>query len=381
MFRVKRKAKYWFIRVAKKIIDLLPVDNNKIIYDNFGGNGFGGNPRYINEYLQSHSKYKSVWLTRGDQEFPDYVKVVRINSLQAYYEASTAKMRITNIRNSKFPKKKKSQLHLQTWHSSYGFKMCEKAIEDRLHPNYVNAAKYDGAITDAIVVDSELQKSGFQKNFWLNENVEFLCFGLPRTDLLINYSNSNDVRKLIFERFNIPEQNILVLYAPTFRDDRSIVGYIDDFDRIKWALHSKFGKQVTIGIRFHPNAKKEFSDLDYKNIVNFTNEGNMQELEIASDILITDYSSVMFDFAILKKPVFVCATDFEIYSKTRIKVKEYMEMPFPLSFSLNDLIDDIDHFDLQAYNDKIQCYLKEHPFYSDGRSAERIGNWIIEKMG
>ena len=378
--KIKGKAKSVCVKNAIRIIDLLPVDNRKIIYDNFNGSGFGGNPKYINEYLITKNNYKSVWLSNGEHDFPPYVKTVQIDSLKAYYEASTAKVRVTNIRNTRFPKKKASQIHVQTWHSSYGFKKCEKAIEDQLKPKYVKAAKYDGMITDAIVVDSELQKKGFENNFWLNNEVDFLCYGLPRTDELINCKNKDEVREKLFSRFGIQKDNVLILYAPTFRDDKSINGYIDNFDAIIQALQSKFDGKVIVGVRFHPNAKKEYTKLNYQNVINLTDEGDMQELEIAADILITDYSSVMFDFAILQKPVFVCALDFESYSKSRIKVDEYKDMPFPLSYSMDGLITDINNFDNSDYLVKIKKYLNDHPFYSDGHSAEKVGEWIIRKM-
>ena len=374
------EVKALLVKISIKIIDKLPVNNRKIVYDNFNGSGFGGNPKYINEYLQTKNKYKSVWLTKGDHEFPTYVKTVRINSLRAYYEASTAKVRITNIRNSKFPKKKKSQIHIQTWHSSYGFKKCEKAIENQLNPNYVKAAKYDGLITDAIIADSELQKKGFQKNFWLNDEVEYLCYGLPRTDELISCQNKQEVKDGLFAKYGIPKDNLLVLYAPTFRDDKSTNGYLKDFSFVQKALQDTLEQNVTIGVRFHPNAKEEFHKLNYQKVINLTDEGNMQEIEIAADILITDYSSVMFDFAILNKPVFVCATDFDSYSKIRIKVDEYTAMPFPLTYSEEDLIMSIKNFDKQSYQYKVGEFLKKHPFFSDGHSAEKVGNWIINKI-
>lgn len=378
--RITNRFRQLFIKIAMKTIDLFPVNNRKIIYDNFNGSGYGGNPKYINDYLQTKKRFISIWLTKADYEFPSFVKPVKIGSLRAYYEASTARVRVTNIRNTEFPKKKKSQLHIQTWHASYSYKLIEKDIEYKLSPKYVEKAKYDGAITDAILVDSELQQRKFERCFWLNDHVEYLRFGLPRTDYLINCNNKKEVKQALFTKFELPLDSLLVLYAPTFRDDHTLTGYINDFEMVRHAIDNKFGKTVSIGVRFHPNAKKEFSRLNYQDVINFTDYSNMQELEIASDILITDYSSVMFDFAILHKPVFVCATDYEEYSKSRIRTEDYQNMPFPLAYSQQSLLYNIQTFDILKYNKTIEAFLEDNPIYSDGQSSMKIGEWVIQHI-
>ena len=147
----KVKQTKFYDLAARLIIEglfLLPIDRRKVIFDNFDGGGYGGNPKYIAEELCKDKQLKLIWITNKENGFPSYIKPVKKKSLQAYYHSATAKMRVTNIRYSSFTKKRKGQYQLQTWHASDGFKLVEKDIVEQLSPYYKKKAIYDGSITD-----------------------------------------------------------------------------------------------------------------------------------------------------------------------------------------------------------------------------------------
>ena len=103
----------------------MPIDNNKIVVDNFLGKGFGDNPKYIIESLHlTNPNVKIVWLLKDmTQIMPPYIKKVKYASLNALYEYETARIWIDNVRNSVHPfTKKKNQYYLQTWHGTLPFK-------------------------------------------------------------------------------------------------------------------------------------------------------------------------------------------------------------------------------------------------------------------
>ncbi|EJG46211.1 wciY domain protein [Streptococcus pneumoniae 2070335] len=112
----------------------MPIQSNKIIFDNFGGRGFGDNPKYILEELVSREKNLDlVWVTKDREiSIPEGVRVVKYGSYRSFYEWLTARVWVDNIRNSDRPWKRKGQIYLQTWHGSDGVKLIEKSVAGNL---------------------------------------------------------------------------------------------------------------------------------------------------------------------------------------------------------------------------------------------------------
>ncbi|MCJ0604621.1 CDP-glycerol glycerophosphotransferase family protein, partial [Enterococcus cecorum] len=112
---------------------------------------------YIAEEIHKINKnIQLVWLVDNIEsfEFPDYIKVVKVDSILGLYMRATARVWVDNIRHRHPVKKKESQLYLQTWHGSMGVKKIEKDAESKLPKEYIKQAKYDGQIIDAIIADN-----------------------------------------------------------------------------------------------------------------------------------------------------------------------------------------------------------------------------------
>ena len=132
-----------------QFLAIFPVREKKIVFDNFGGRGYGCDPKYIaEELLKRNESLDLVWLTKDIKcELPEGIRPVRYGSIRAMYELATAKVWIDNIKNAIRLPKKRNQYYIQTWHSSLGLKRNEQDAEF-LKKTYVRRAKRDAAVTD-----------------------------------------------------------------------------------------------------------------------------------------------------------------------------------------------------------------------------------------
>lgn len=351
---------------------------NKIIFNNFHGKGFGDNPRYIAEELAKLGNFDMVWIVNDDTvELPPYIRKVKKNTFKSFYEFSTAKIWIDNVRNTIRPIKKKEQVYLQTWHGSFSLKKIEREAIDKLDRGYVNFAKHDGKICNYILADSSISEEFYKKFFWLSPNTEILRYGFPRNDIFFQTIRHKDITKSIKKLFNINEDSKVILYAPTFRDDLSIEGYILDFERVITSFKQKISSDCVLLVKLHPNVTEMSRFITYNNyIVDATNYPSIQELTIASDFLITDYSSAYYDFFMLNKPIFLCALDREKYEIQRGLVKEYDDLPFPYANSIEQLIDNINSFDINEYRKKVALYKNKYPIYDTGNASIQVAKFL-----
>lgn len=383
---MKKKIKFIRTKVKKLLIIILstlPVKKNKIVFQNFLGKGYGCNPKYIAEaIINNNEEYDLVWLCNDlESEIPSSIRRVRYGSLRSYYELATAKIWIDNVRNGLRVRKKQGQYYLQTWHGPFGFKCVEKDAEKLLSSEYVKSAKKDGKIINAILTNSSLQEEQYKRAFWLSEETEILRFGLPRNDFLVNNANNRQLKLDLRQKYGFSNNNYIILYAPTFRDDGSVKGYKLNFIKILEAFQQKFNKRCNLIIRLHPNVQQQKDLIDYgENIFDGSLYPDMQELAIISDCIISDYSTTLFDFSILNKPAFICALDLEEYAQKRGLLKEFYEFPFPHSYTNEDLINQIMDFDDNEYQRKITDYFSKNPVYDKGIAAHYVVEWIREKV-
>ena len=316
-------------------------------------------------------------------KLPVGIRKVKYNSPRALKELLTAKVWIDNVKNSYKPDKRKDQFYLQTWHAGLGLKASEKQIENVLSPKYVTAAKRDAAMTNLMLSDSDWTTDIYETWFWYSGPISKT--GFPRNDVLIK--QPADISKTVRSSFGLNEDTKLVLYAPTFRDINSSLDiYKFDFVKIIGALESKFGSDYVVLIKLHPNVANLLNE---SNLYNFNSRlknasfyPDMQELIVACDCLITDYSSCMFDAMIAKKKVFLLAKDLdEFEAKDRnllFDIKK--DLPFSFSNDENELIKNINSFDDKKYKSDIADFSKEVGLYEDGHASERVAKIILKEM-
>lgn len=359
---------------------ILPIKGNKIVFDNFVGKGFGDSPKYIAlELLSRKRKLDIVWLCSKGNEFNrSGIRCVKWPSLKGIYELATARIWIDNVRKSHFYIKKKNQFYMQTWHGTYGGKKVEKDAINVLSDEYVKLAIRDSRHYDIFLTNSFESSTLIRKSFWYEGQI--VETGLPRNDIL--FKSTKEVREKMLDKLNLRKSNMLVLYAPTFRDDMKLEVYNLEYEKCLISLKAKFGKEPIILIRLHPNLKKyaHLFDLGIENVINVTEYDDMQELLAASDILITDYSSIYLDFIMMRKPVFLYVPDYQKYKNQRDFYISYDDIFISKSEDSNALIKSIYEFDCDSYLKKNAAFLRRHPIIEDGNSSYRAVNLIISEI-
>lgn len=309
------------------ICHYLPLNPKKIVFSNFLGRGWGDNPKYIaEEILRREYDYDLVWLVSGPAvEIPDKVRKVTIYSRRSRYELSTARIIISNVKTGLPYTKKKGQYYLQTWHGDFPLKYIEQEAESNLGPFYVNNSKADSAITDIILSGNHFFSDIVRRSFWYTG--EILEKGLPRNDIF--FKDNHHIANAIRIKYGISHDTPIALFAPTFRSGDSIPPSLD-WDHVRSVLQAKSGKDWTVFIRLHTlDHAKPLSFINSDKVIDVSDYPDTQELEVCADLLITDYSSMMYDFALQQKPVILYIPDIDDYMLDRGLRPLFFRLPFP----------------------------------------------------
>ena len=370
-------------RYTQLYVRFSPVKKNKLVFDNFFGKAYGDTPKYIAEEIHRQGlDWDLVWLVKDDTvEVPHYLRRVHVWSRRAQRELSTARVVVNNVRNSLRVPKKKGQIFLQAWHGGLGFKRIEGEAEEKLSPDYVRSAKRDGRECDAILSACALQTEQFKKWFWLSENTEILEVGQPQCDGLLR-ADPRPAGQKVRSALGIPEGTAIILYAPTFRDDGSADAYALEYEAVAGAFEKKLGQPCVMVVRLHPNARRLCDSIAYNDRVrNGSFYPDIQELYLASAAVISDYSNVSFQFALLNKPAFLCALDYEEYVALRGLSDLFDRCPFPKSRTNGELIQSIEAFTPEGYSAALNKFKAEvwKPF-DDGHAAEKTVAWLKRKL-
>lgn len=375
-----RYIKRSVVKTAWRVLFVLPVKKDRIFVSNFYGNGYSDNPKYIvQELLNCGKKLDIIWCvktTKNNYNLPIQIKQCKYNSFSFLYYMSTSSVWIDNCRKYYFYKKKKNQLYLQTWHG-FALKKLEKDVLHTLSNGYESVAMKDAQNTDIMISDSSHMTSIYRSSFWYHGRIEQI--GYPRYDAFKN--RSLEMQRKIINFFNIDEQNSIVLYAPTFRQDESLASYDIDWDKLLDALQERFCNDFVLLIRLHPNISKKAIQLSYNSrVINASQYEDVEELLVLSDVLITDYSSVMFDYMITKRPCFLYASDLDMYTKERDFYINISDLPFPLSTTKGSLINSILSFDGCEYRAKVDSFLNKYNVICDNNSSQICSKIVLDHV-
>ncbi len=356
---------------------LLPVKENKVVFCSFGGKGFGDNPKAIAlALLETAPELDLVWLTRDpDICLPKGIRPCRFGTPQAVYELSTAKVWVDNSRSgAKY--KKKNQKYLQTWHG-YALKTIEAGAKN-LPAHYVEQGKKDSKMIDLLLSNSRFMTDIFRRDFWYDGEIGE--YGSPRNDVFFQPVTCQET---VRAAYSLPAEQKLLLYAPTFRDNEDVSCYALDAERALSACRERFGGQWSALLRLHPNMAQKSKELfvcDGKELIDASLYADMQELMLTADLLVTDYSSSMFDFALSGKPCVRFATDLEQYKRDRDFYYSLEQLPFPLAQSNDELCDILRQLNVEDCRTRWAAFTEKNGFCEDGQASVRCAQWIREQI-
>lgn len=371
-----------YFRFLTAFYSLFPIKKNKVFISSYYGADFGDNGKYIvEELLKSHKDLDIVWQLKrpllSNNRLPQGVRAVEYYSRKAIYEAQTSAVWVDNARKN-FGNKRKGQFYIQTWHGGPGIKRSEKDVENHLSERYVAIAKKDSKMCDVLLSNCDFMTEYFKKVFWYDG--EIACVGSPRNDILV--ANKPEIKQKVYEFFGVNNDVKLVLYAPTFRSNENLDVYNLDYECVCRALQTRFGGEWKLLLRLHPNIsdKAELMKSSDK-VIPATAYPDMQELLVAVDCLITDYSSSSFDFLINKRPTFLYTPDLDDYRDDRGFLFELDSLPFPLAQNNDDFCNAILNFDNEAYVKTAEELMKKTGYKEKGTASSSVAKMILEHIG
>jgi len=373
------RLKEWVAMSIIFVFNLLPIKKNKIIIFSYYGSQYGCNPKYITAYLLDHAEeqFDLVWAFNEPDKhlLPKQIRKVKMMSFNYFYELCTAKVIITNYRTTKFFHKRKKQYYIQTWHSSLRLKKIEKdAIED-LTEEYLNMAQKDSLKCDLLLSGCRKSTEIFNQSFWYDG--EIFEHGTPRNDLLLQPGKPK--RAQFMEKINLSPKKKVILYAPTFRKHNHRSFYNLDFKKIVNAVERKFGGSWVFMVKLHPHLKGQSTKLLPGHVHDVTRYDDIQELLFIADLLITDYSSLMFDFSITKRPCLLYVPDLTRYTNgERGLYFDLEELPFINAYSNGQLINEIKNFDKQSYEQNLNEFFTKIVSYESGQARKKLVERIKE---
>ena len=358
--------------VLMRLFWIIPIKKKKIVFSCFSGKSYGDSPRAIaEEIIRQKLDYDMYWLMLPDYDvdLPKEIKRIPMSFWSQAYHLSTAHIWVDSHTKWDFVRKRKGQYYIETWHGGLG-KKVEGDAANALPSDYLQRTKHNAELADLFISNSTFNTEQYRRAFWYKG--EIMECGCPKND--IYFSNFLGSVTRVKRVLNIPENTKIALYAPTFRVDEQLKYYSLNYDMVKNALKTKFGGEWCVLVRLHPVLMKKADNfIQYsKEIINASQYDSMQDLLVSADDYITDYSSPMFEICMLKKPVFLFATDFEEYMKDRGWYFDYFNMPFLAAQNNEELVNNIINFSQKEYETKLIKFWEEIGLKENGTASKQV---------
>lgn len=314
--------------VYKICYRFVPSDEKTVLFISFHGRGYSDNPKAIHQYMIQQERfkgYKLIWAIKKNKGVSiEGAKVIKYFSIPYFYYLARSKYWICNCKLPAYVLKKDNQIYLQTWHGTPLKRLAHDIIVpegvtfyrsgmsgDEMRGTYDNdVAKYN-----YMVSPNKFCTEVFQSAFRINRE-RLIETGYPRNDF-ISTATEKEIKRIKAD-LNIPLDKKVVLYAPTWRDNTfNMSGYTFELqvDFYKWK--ERLGEDYVVLFKPHYlivnkyENEKEFEGFLY----NIEANVDIKELYVISDVLITDYSSVFFDYAILERPIYFYMYDLQEYAE------------------------------------------------------------------
>jgi Putative glycosyl/glycerophosphate transferases involved in teichoic acid biosynthesis TagF/TagB/EpsJ/RodC len=377
----KALAKFLYIHSFSK----KPLKENWVICESFFGKSYSDSPKYIYEYISKNypGKYRFIWVVdKKHTKIPyKHTKIKRFGIRYAYYMAR-CKYYVLNVRQPGYVKKREGNVFLETWHGT-PLKKLGFDIEDisSASPKYKQQLFKQSKAWDYMIAPNQFSGDIFRRCFVFNQ--EMLNTGYPRNDIM-HYDNRDQLAVQMREKLGIPKNKKTILYAPTWRDDEFYTKgkYKFTLKLDLQLLKEKLGKDYVILLRTHYYIADSLDVTGLEDFAyNLSKYDDISELYLISDILITDYSSVFFDYANLKRPMLFFTYDLEKYRDILrgfyIDIEE--ELPGPLLYTTEEVVEGINNINAitEKYHDKYVKFYDKYCSWEDGNASRKVANKVF----
>lgn len=382
---VNLRTKY--SRLYKK----LSINDDFVLYESRDGKSMTGNPYAIFKHLLKCEKGKHlihIWsisdkkyleLLEKRYEKHKNVRFVLKNSKGYLEYLATSKYLFNNSTFQNMFTIKRGQIYTNTWH---GTPLKYMGNDIKGQPMGSSNVIRNFLSTDFILSPNNFTSNIFKRSFKLDGlyNGTILEEGYPRIDLTVNASKIEVENALRDESIDIDERKI-ILYAPTWKGDR-VSKPRNDIDQIHndiSMLEERFGDEYRVLVKVHPflYSIAESSELLKENLISDTFDPN--EILSITDILVTDYSSIFFDFLVTKRPILFYMWDYDDYNSNRGMYIDTNQLPGPIAKDIESLMRNIDEIKLveKNYSDKYNSFVKKYCYHEYGNVTNKVVNRIF----
>ncbi len=332
-----------------------PIEPKTVVFESYLGSSYACSPKALYEAMCSdpvYKDYRKVWMFRNPEKYQFLEKnpgtvLVKRGSKDYYRYYAAAKFWITNYLPEYGIRKRSGQIYVQTWHGTplkkIGCDVMRKELPLAERKRTFHKYEREGKSIDYLPSPSAFYSEKITSAFLLGKQAEILQYGYPRNDALLRPKKEKIAK--IRRKLGIPAEKKVILYAPTWRDNQHTpgVGYTYklgiDFTKLK----EKLGREYVLLFRAHYLISSRFDFDQYEGFVyNVSEYDDINDLYIAADMLVTDYSSVFFDYAILRRPILFYMYDYEEYKE---QMRDFYfgieELPGPVIKEKRDISDDI----------------------------------------
>lgn len=382
---------HFFVKVIMRfvlhIFYIFPIKENRIVLLNELSFSYGDSMKYINEYLRKkkQNNFEVIFPIKNiNKTEPDNLIIVKPMSIKYFYYLLTGRVIITNSGGiSYLPIRKQKQTVINTWHGGGPYKKTGMDVNKSF---FFKLESLMNAENITYMLEACKYARIEYKSLLISEN-KCLKSGLPRNDIFFyeDLRIKDKVRKV----YGLQDETKVILYAPTFRGDAgNAIAHSDVFQmkefklepaRVINALKKRFKGDWRFAVRLHPKLKD--IHVKDKNIINMTAYPDMQELLYTVDAVITDYSSLMWDFSLTGRPIFLYADDIEDYEEKRGFYMPVSQWPYPIAHDNNEMEDNILNFDEDAYRAAVRRHHENSGSYETGHACETVIQLIEKERG
>lgn len=389
------------VRIVTFPIRLIPIKQNRILFTGLtGGKSFdySCNPKYLYEYMREHfpGQFEYVWAVSDKKKYAfleeEGVKLVKHFTVSSFPMLLTSGVIVTNGSYAPWFSFRHGQYVINTWHGGGAYKRVENGRPDAGWAAR-KRAEFCASNIDLFLASCKVQEQQMIRTTYRYKG-EVLRAGTPRNDNLVN-GDIGEMRKKVREKYDIPENGRIVLYAPTYRNTGIPVVMDSDYllerldvmrntanllqqdnaessKPVKWYFMCRYHRYQDDSMDIRVNGKNVIDVMDYP---------DMQELLCAADILITDYSSCVWDYAFLKRPCFLFVPDKEAYTADTGFYVSVDEWPFVQAKDMEGLAENISSFDKGQAKLAINAHLEQMGCYETGNCCERVAEMIMKEQG
>ena len=370
------------MRLLSRLFYVFPVMSNRVVLTSYNGRLYTCSPKYIAEALAQRGDYEVLYALRNGStdQVKEGMRRISYKSLAHFYYLMTARFVVLNSSGfSLYLPYRESQVVIQTWHGGYSFKVIGNEIfTDK---ESIERRKLAGKTLTYFLSSSRAATVQHAKAMSVPVD-KFLEIGLPRNDVL--FRGHTEIRHMVCNLYGIDEASRIVLYAPTYRDtavgqsiDDSGIPPINDATVVE-ALSQRFGSKYVFMYKAHHDMLPANMS---PTAINASGHSDIQELMCAADVIISDYSSCIADFALQRKAGFLYTPDLDEYARTHPLSMDPGDWPYQTANSNEELVSNILGYDEECGAERIENFFDRIGCCEDGHATESLISVMNEAMG